>query len=272
MTFGPLTFMMYLLSQQQYMYIDSHAHLTSDDLYLNVEEYIQRAKLAGVNQIVNICTDLRTLQRGVALSKSHPQIVNAGATTPHDVTLEGEIYFEHFEKAAYEKQLVAIGETGLDYYYEHSPKKLQQDFFIRYLKLATICNLPIIIHCRDAFADCIEIIDQYFPKKKQGVLHCFTGTLEDAKELVKRGWYISFSGIVTFKKSIELQEVACWVPMENLLIETDSPYLSPHPLRGKTNEPSFLPHVAAKIAEIKNISIDQVSQITTDNSRQLFKL
>lgn len=254
------------------MYIDSHAHLTSDDLYPNIEEYIERAKLAGVNQIVNICTDLKTLQRGIALSQLHPQIVNAGSTTPHDVTLEGEIYFEHFEKAAYEKKLVAIGETGLDYYYEHSPKKLQQTFFIRYLQLAIKCNLPIIIHCREAFQDFFEIIDQHFPKKKQGVLHCFTGTIEDAKELVKRDWYISFSGIVTFKKSIELQEAARLVPMENLLIETDSPYLSPHPLRGKVNEPSFLPHVAAKIAEIKGIPLSKVSQMTTSNTQKLFKL
>lgn len=191
--------------------IDSHAHLTSNELFNDLELLVERARVAKVAKIVNICTDKVTLERGITAARMFPEIVNVGATTPHDVEKEGELYFPIFEKAAKEGHLVAIGETGLDYFYEHSNRELQQEFLKRYFALALACDLPVVIHCRDAFSDLFVIADEHFQKKNL-VLHCFTGTMEEAKEVIKRGWYISFSGIVTFKKSEELRKVAAQMP------------------------------------------------------------
>ncbi len=254
------------------MYIDSHAHLTSDKLFENADALLKRASAAKVHSLINICTDLETLERGLSLAKRCPQVFNAGATTPHDVEKEGEKFFSAFQKAAEKGLLVAIGETGLDYFYEHSKKELQQAFFIRYLNLAKQCDLPIIIHCRDAFDDFFKIIDQHFPFPKKGVLHCFTGTLQEAQKLIERGWYLSLSGIVTFKKSHELKEVAQKIPLEHLLIETDSPYLAPQSQRGKVNEPSFVVEVAHMLAELKNLPLSQIAQKTSQNTQDLFRL
>ncbi len=254
------------------MFLDSHAHLTSDTLYPDIDLYLKRAQEASLGKIINICTDLKTLKRGLEVAKKYPWVLNTGSTTPHDVLKEGEAYFGHFEKAAKEGHLVAIGETGLDYYYEHSPKELQKEFFKRYLALALECNLPVVIHCRDAFDDFFSILDSDYPKEAKGILHCFTGTTSDAKELVKRGWTVSFSGIITFKKSEALREAVKVVPIEQLLIETDSPYLAPQSRRGKTNEPAFVVEVAQKIAELKELTLAEVAKITQENACRLFQI
>ncbi len=254
------------------MFIDSHAHLTSDDLYDQAGRLIEHAQNAHVNTIINICTDLTTLERGLILAEKFPGIANVGSTTPHDVEKEGELYFEAFSKAAHSGQLVAIGETGLDYYYEHSAKELQKEFFIRYLELAKACKLPVVIHCRDAFEDFFSIIDQHFTERNKGVLHCFTGTLKEAKALLERGWFISFSGIITFKKSETLREVVHHVPLEKLFIETDSPYLAPQSRRGKINEPAYVVEVAQKIAEVKGLRLEEVAKQTSQNARHFFGL
>lgn len=253
------------------MYIDSHAHLTSERLLLEADEVMERAVKASLRAVINICTDLPSLQAGLTLSQRYPQVYNAGATTPHDVEREGEVNFEAFASCARNKKFIAVGETGLDYYYEHSPKEKQKHFLTQYLHLATECNLPVIIHCRDAFQDLFSILDKEYPKGK-GILHCFTGTLDEAKEVVNRNFFLSLSGIVTFKKSIQLKEVAKWVPLENLLIETDSPYLAPEKHRGKMNEPAFLPEIAKVIAEIKGLSLEEVAQKTTENAILAFSL
>ena len=252
------------------MYVDSHAHLTSDALFPQVEDLLERAQSAGLSHIINICTDIPTLKRGLELNKKHPWLLNVASTTPHDVDSLGMSDFEQMEKAALEGNLVAIGETGLDYHYSHSKPENQKAFLIRYAKLAKTLNLPLVIHCREAFADLFTILDQ--EEQSRVLLHCFTGTLEEAKEVIKRGWMLSLSGIVTFKKSIELQEVTKWVPIENLLIETDAPYLSPQSKRGKTNEPSFLPETALFIANLKGLSIETLSQITSQNAMKFFRL
>jgi TatD DNase family protein len=253
------------------MYIDSHAHLTSDTLFSQVNELLEQAKKASVTQIINICTDLKTLERGLELSKKYPWVFNAGATTPHDVQHEGELYFKGFEKAAKNGHLIGIGETGLDYHYEHSPKGMQQEYFKRYMNLALECNLPLIVHCREAFEDFFTLIDDYYPSQR-GALHCFTGKQEEATELVKRGWMVSFSGIITFKKSEELREALRIVPLEQLLIETDSPYLAPQSKRGKTNEPSYIVETAQKISEIKKVPLKEVAQITSANACHFFQI
>ena len=251
------------------MLFDSHAHLTSDGPFEDLEGILERAKKEDVDTIINICTDKLTLERGVELAGKCKWIHNTGATTPHDVEKEGGLYFPVFERAAREGKLVAIGETGLDYHYEHSPKKQQQEFLIRYFNLALECNLPVVIHCRDAFEDLYSIAEQEFPKGK-AVLHCFTGTLEEAMKGVDKGWFVSFSGIVTFKRSEELRKVAKEVPLNHIVIETDTPYLAPQSMRGKPNEPSYITHTVKFLSELKNISYEKFSDSTTQNFFNLF--
>ncbi len=252
------------------MLIDSHAHLTHASLWEQRPSLLKRAQESGVDAIVNICTDPQELQRGLELAKQHSWIFTAAATTPHDVAQEGETAFPLMEEAAKRGSLIAIGETGLDYYHHSGTKEIQKLFLHRYFQLARECNLPIIIHCRDAFPDFLQILDGYdnFP----GVLHCFTGTQQDAEQLVKRGWYISFSGIVTFKKSRELQQVAQSIPLTNLLIETDAPYLAPDPYRGKTNEPAYLIETARFLARLRAIPIEELASTTTANAKRFFRL
>lgn len=251
------------------MLIDTHAHLTSEKIGDQLEGMLLRAKEKGVRKILNICTDISSLDKGLSLAQREPWIFNAAATTPHDVEKEGELFFPIVAKAAKNGTLAAIGETGLDYHYEYSPKKLQQEFLIRYFELAKSSHLPLVIHCRDAFEDLIAMIDQYYAHKP-GVLHCFTGTLDEARQLVDRGWMLSFSGIITFKKSEALREVAAWAPLDRIVIETDTPYLAPQSHRGKVNEPSYIVETAALIAQLKGIALENVAQMTTDNACKLF--
>jgi TatD DNase family protein len=254
-------------------YIDSHAHLTSESVFEGVEALLQRAQAAGLSAIVNICTDEKSLERGLLLSKQYSWVYQTAATTPHDVAKEGESFFPLVAACARDGLLKAIGETGLDYYYQHSPRGVQQFFLRRYLHLALECRLPVVIHCRDAFADFFQILDAEYQvnhKHAPGVLHCFTGTMQEAEEVLKRGWYLSLSGIVTFKKSIELQEIAKEVPLSQLLIETDTPYLAPQKHRGHPNEPAFLVETAAFIANLKNISVQELVQAANQNARHLF--
>lgn len=256
-------------------FFDSHAHLTNDQVFDQAEEILKRAKASHVTKILNICTDQTTLERGLELSKTHPSVLNAAATTPHDVGVEGEPLFPLMEFHAKNGDLAAVGETGLDYHYEHSPRNIQKQFFVKYLHLALETKLPVVIHCRDAFKDFFEIIDSEYRiggTWAPGVLHCFTGTVEEATQVIDRGWYLSLSGIVTFKKSDLLREVAKIVPLKQLLIETDTPYLAPQKHRGKTNEPAFLPETAELIAAVKNVSLETIAKNTFDNACRFLSL
>lgn len=254
--------------------IDSHAHLTSSVIYEQLNSVLERASQHNIKAIVNICTNPLSLERGVALSQRCPWIYQAAATTPHDVEREGEDAFEIIAVAARKGLLKAVGETGLDYHYEHSKREIQQEFLHRYLQLAIECELPIVIHCRDAFSDFFSILDEYKTNGRYppGVLHCFTGTISEAEEVIKRGWMLSLSGIVTFKKSNELQDAAKIVPLNQLLIETDAPYLAPGKFRGKQNEPAFLVETARFIADLKQIPIEELAQVTTQNAVDFFSL
>lgn len=255
------------------MYTDSHAHLTSDKLSASLPELLERAQKSGVTKIINICTQPEELTLGIELSKAYPWIHQVASTTPHDVEADGERCFDFF--AAHAKDLVAIGETGLDYYYDHSPRELQKMFLRRYFRLAKKHNLPIVIHCRNAFEDFFKILDEEFQcggKHLPGVLHCFTGTVEEAREVIARGWYLSLSGIVTFKRSEELREVAKIVPSDQLLIETDTPYLAPMPYRGKVNEPAYIVETAKCIANCRKESVANIASQTTQNALALFRL
>lgn len=253
------------------MFTDSHAHLTCDPVFGELDEILQRAKEQKVDQIFNICIDKVSLQRGLELAEKEKWIHNVGATTPHDVEKEGGLYFPLFEEAAKQGKLVAVGETGLDYHYEHSPKDMQKAFLARYFNLAEECLLPVVIHCRDAFDDLYSIANENFPKG-QAVLHCFTGTMKDAEKALERNWMISFSGILTFKRSEELRAIAKEVPINHILIETDTPYLAPQSMRGKRNEPSFIHETAQTIANVKGIPLEEVAQMTSKNANRFFNL
>lgn len=252
------------------MLIDSHAHLTHVKLFKDIDLILARAQALGIEKIINICTNPKELSLGLTLSSQYPWVYNAAATTPHEVQKEAEQFFELVMQNVDTQSLIAIGETGLDYYYWKESMDDQKKLLSRYLKLAADNGLPIVIHCRDAFQDLFRILDK--EKPVSGVLHCFTGTLAEAKELIARDWYISLSGIVTFKNSEELCEVARSIPLNRLLIETDAPYLAPMPYRGKINEPSYLIETAKFLAEIRKISFAEFAMATSRNGETLFKL
>lgn len=251
-------------------FFDSHAHLSSEEILPHIEPILNRAHVARVTQMINICTDPQTLEEGLKLAKRFSSIKNAGSTTPHDVEKEGDQAFPLFAKAAREGKLVAVGETGLDYYYKELDRKTQHRFLKQYLHLAAECKLPVIFHCREAFADLFAIAEDEYPKGSPAILHCFTGSIAEAEKVLEKGWYLSLSGIVTFKKSDVLREVAKLVPLNQLLIETDTPYLAPQTKRGKMNEPSFLPETADCIAQVKGIPVDEIARATCENGRKLF--
>lgn len=264
-----LKFMCYSIKTLQMKLIDSHAHLTAPSVVDQVEAVLERAQQKNVKAIVNICTDGASLERGLHLAERHSWIFNAAATTPHDVEKEGELFFPVVEKKAQEGKLIAIGETGLDYHYQHSSIFSQKAYLVRYFALALAAKLPVIFHCREAFNDLFELADHHY-QGRPAVLHCFTGTLEEAKGCLERGWMISLSGIITFKKSSLLREVAAYVPLDRLLIETDTPYLAPETKRGKPNEPAFIEETARALAQIKGVSVEQVAETTTINASQFF--
>lgn len=253
--------------------IDSHAHLTCESVYPYIDKILESSSNAGIGKIINICTDVLTLERGLQLKERYPWIFNAASTTPHDVDKEGANVFPLMADHARRGNLIAVGETGLDYHYHHSAPETQKLYLKKYLNLALECRLPVIIHCRDAFSDFFEILDAEYKKDGKhapGVLHCFTGTMQEAEEVLKRGWFLSLSGIVTFKKSTALQEVAKMVPLEQLLIETDTPYLAPQSKRGKLNSPEYLIEIAQFIADLKGISFEFLVENTVLNTNRLF--
>lgn len=251
------------------MLIDTHAHITSEQVIDDAAAVLARAKEQGVAKIVNICTDPASLEKGLMLAEQYDWVFNTAATTPHDVEKEGDLFFPMCETAAREGKLIGIGETGLDYFYEHSPKELQKKFLSKYFDLAKRHNLPLVIHCRDAFADLFERADSEY-KDAPAILHCFTGTVDEARRVIDRGWYVSFSGIITFKKSEELREVVKFAPLDRILIETDTPYLAPQSKRGKQNEPSFIVETAQLVASLKQVSFEEIAKITTENACKIF--
>jgi TatD DNase family protein len=249
--------------------IDTHAHLTSDELFDQVEVLIKRAKDASIFKIFNINTDLITLKRGLELKKTDDCIENIAACTPHDVDQIGDLFFNEVKNAAKDKKLLAIGETGLDYYYMHSDQENQKKHFEKYIHLALEFDLPLVIHCRNAFDDLIKILDRY-KEMKRVIIHCFTGTDDEAKACLSRGFYLSFSGIVTYKKSLDLQKTCAQVPIDRILIETDAPYLAPQNLRGKVNEPAFIVETLQKVAFLHGITVDKMAACLLENTKRVF--
>lgn len=234
------------------------------------EEVIQRAKDSGLEALITIGSDLESTIKGIKLSKQYDFIYASIGIHPHDAgDFSKEVYLRLKEWSAEEK-VIAIGETGLDYYYDNSPRKTQKEVFRKHIQLAKESGLPLIIHSREAEQDTIEILRESVTHN--GVLHCFSGNMDMAEQAMSMGFYISLAGPVTFKKSLRLKEIARTIPDDYLLIETDSPYLSPEPFRGRRNEPAYIQNTARHIAELREISFEDLARITTLNAKRLFEI
>ena len=253
------------------MFIDSHAHIDFPDFDDDRDDLLERARQAGVECIVNPGSDLESCRRAFSLAQRHEQVHHAVGLHPHYAKDIGDDQWEEFERLARESGPVAIGETGLDYHYDFSPRDAQQRLFRRQVRLTLDLDVPIIIHCRIAYDDCMKVLDEEAPGAQwRGVMHCFTGNADEARAFLERGFFLSFAGMITFKNANDLRETAAAVPVDRLLLETDSPYLAPQPVRGKRNEPANVVHIARLLADIYGLQVEDVARITSVNTRTLF--
>ena len=251
-----------------YKLIDTHAHLDFEKLQENIDEILENAKAVGVEKIIIPGVTLEDTPKIIDLIEKYDNLFGAVAVHPSEAKGWQEEYYPILKEYAQHDRIVAIGETGLDYYHDDSFKETQQHVFRRHLELAEELNIPVIIHDREAHADVLSILKE-FPEVK-GVMHCFSGSVEFAMDCVKIGYYIALGGPVTFKNAVKPKEVAKQVPIEKLVLETDSPFLTPHPFRGKDNDPSKIILVAETIAEIKNLTVEEVANNTSQNAENLF--
>ncbi len=254
------------------MLIDTHAHLDGSKFKNDQEEVIRRAKEAGIDYIFNIGAGESSSKASVALAKKYPQIYAAVGVHPHDAQEVTGDTLRLLRELAKEEKVRAIGEIGLDYHYDFSPRDVQQRVFRAQLRLAHELNLPVVIHSREADEDTMRILKEEEVDKLGGIMHCFAGDLAMAKECIDLNLKLAFGGVITFKNSETAREVVKVIPLEELLIETDAPYLTPVPHRGKRNEPAYVLQVAKKIAKIKGIELEEVARVTTRTAKELFKI
>ena len=252
------------------MYVDSHCHLSFPELAADIDGVLARMRAADVQAAVNICTTLEEFDAVQSLAVAQPDIWCTVGVHP-DTQSGREPTVDVLLEFAQRPKVVAIGETGLDYFRLAEPLEWQRARFRTHIRAARRASLPLVIHTRASAEDTFRIMREEGAEEAGGVMHCFTETAEVARAALSLGFYISFSGIVTFKNARELQAVAVDVPLDRILIETDAPYLAPVPMRGKTNEPSYVPHVAAKIAALKGIPVEAVARASTANTLRLFK-
>jgi TatD DNase family protein len=263
------------------MFVDSHAHLDGKQFAADREQVIARALAAGVETIVAIGNGdgPPTLDCGIRLAEQFSFMYATVGIHPHEARLADDAAFAELERLARHPKVIAWGEIGLDYFYDHSPRPTQKEVFTRQMELAAAAKLPIVIHCRpsegsdDAWEDCLGLIQQHWsPHGLGGILHCFTGNWPQAKQALDMGFMISFAGNLTFPKAQQIRDAAFEVPLDRMLIETDSPYLAPVPHRGKRNEPAFVAETARKVGELRGLSRDQVGERTSRNFYNFFKL
>jgi TatD DNase family protein len=267
--------------------LDSHAHVDGPEFDADRVEVLARARAAGVKRIVVIGAvgEPTSAERAVALAEQDPDIFATVATHPHDVEKMTPDWWAVHERLAGHPRVVAIGETGLDYYYDHSPRQLQQDAFRRFIALARRVNKPLVCHIRsqkedatrvpgdaDAHEDARAILTETGAAELGCIIHCFTGSPADAEAYAQMGCYVSFSGIVTYKTAQALRDAVARVPRERLMVETDCPYLAPVPKRGKRNEPAFVVHTAEVVAAAAGMNFEQLAQITTANASRVYRL
>ena len=250
--------------------IDSHCHLDHDPLLSNIKEVLSRSKNVGIKKLLTISTNLESYKNILKIIKIDPMIFGSIGIHPHeakDCKINSDYIVNEFNNS---EKIIGIGETGLDYYYENSPKKKQIESFKTHIDASIVCNSPLIVHSRDAEDDTYNILKDYGDKKIKILMHCFTGSRIFADKLLGLGSYFSASGIITFKNSLNLQDTFKNIPNEKILIETDSPFLAPVPMRGKKNEPSFIEYTLKHLAKIKQLDKSEMEKITTNNFNSLF--
>jgi TatD DNase family protein len=263
------------------MFVDSHAHLDGKQFDSDREQVIARAREAGVRTMVAIGNGdgPPTLDAGIQLADQYPFMHATIGIHPHEARLASDHAYSQMAQLAWHPKVIAWGEIGLDYYYDHSSRETQKQVFTRQMELAAVAKLPIVIHCRpsdgsdNAWDDCLDLIKtRWAPHGLGGILHCFTGNWAQAKRALDMGFMISFAGNLTFPKAQQIRNVAVEVPFDRMLIETDSPYLAPIPHRGKRNEPAFVIETAGKLGELRGLSRDEVGEQTSRNFYNFFKL
>lgn len=254
------------------MLFDTHAHLNAEQFDTDLEEVIARAKAEEVERIVVVGFDKPTITRAMELIEEYDFIYVAIGWHPVDAIDMTEEDLSWIKELSSHEKVVAIGEMGLDYHWDKSPKDVQKEVFRKQIALAKEVNLPIIIHNRDATEDVVTILKEEGAEEVGGIMHCFTGSAEVARQCMDMNFYISFGGPVTFKNAKKPKEVAKEIPNDRLLIETDCPFLTPHPFRGKRNEPSYVKYVAEQLAELKGLTYEEIASITTENAKRLFRM
>ncbi|MCW4644963.1 TatD family hydrolase [Bacillus safensis] len=254
------------------MLFDTHAHLNAEQYNEDLEQVIERAKSEKVEKIVVVGFDRPTITRAMELIEEYDFIYAAIGWHPVDAIDMTDEDLAWIKDLSQHEKVVAIGEMGLDYYWDKSPKDVQKEVFRRQIALAKEVKLPIVIHNRDATEDVMTILKEEGAAEVGGIMHCFTGSLETAKACMEMNFYISFGGPVTFKNAKKPKEVVKEIPSDKLLIETDCPYLTPVPFRGKRNEPSYVKYIAEQIAELREISFEELAELTTKNAKKVFRI
>ena len=252
------------------MFVDVHAHLC-DEKFNNLEEIVENAKREKVEKIISASYNFASCEKNLEIAENFENVFITVGIHPENVDEIEEDYLKKIKDMVKNKKVVAIGEIGLDYHWRDDNKDLQKRIFIEQIELANGLDLPIVVHCRDAIGDTLQILKEYTPKR-ESLMHCYGGSIESAKEFMKLGFSFSFGGVVTFKNARNVQEVVKNIPLEKIMLETDCPYMSPEPFRGKINEPKNIPIIAEKIAELKNIENIKIEEITTKNSEKMFKI
>lgn len=252
------------------MFFDSHAHYDDKRFNEDKDELLQSMSKNDVDYIVNAAANIASSNEGIHLAEKYPSIYTAVGVHPHDVSELEEDAIEALESLSKHPKVVAIGEIGLDYYYDHSPRDIQRLWFQRQMALAKKVQLPIIVHSREASQETFNMIKE--SGLSSGVIHCYSGSAEMAKEYIKLGFYIGIGGTLTFNNARKTIEVVEQIPLGAIVIETDCPYLTPMPHRGKRNDSTYLKYIAQKIGDIKNLSIEEVARVTTDNAKALYNI
>jgi TatD DNase family protein len=255
--------------------IDSHAHVDFPQFAEDRDAMLERARMAGVNTILAIGTGPgpEKLDAAIPFAETHDWIYSTVGIHPHEAKEVTSAHLDTLARLAKQPKVIAWGEIGLDYFYDHSPRDVQQRVFRDQMELAHAAKLPIIIHCRDAWSDCLDVLeDAWKATGLGGILHCFTSTIEDARRGLEMGFMVSFAGNLTYPKAQNIRDVAKDLPLENILIETDSPYLAPQAYRGKRNEPAYVAEVAKSLANVRNLETEEIAAMTAGNFRRFFQL
>ncbi len=251
---------------------DSHCHLEDERFTGEVEAVLERMEAAGVTRCILAGSDVESSERIAELSARHPNVYGVVGVHPHEAKRFDEHTLTQLEQMLKAPRIVGIGEIGLDYYYDFSPRDAQKNALVQQLDFAFRKGVPAVFHVRDAHGDMLDVFRAHRSCLPVGVLHCYTGSVESAREYLSMGFYISFSGSVTFKNAHHLQDVARYVPTDRLLVETDSPYLAPVPMRGKRNEPAYVRYIAEKVAELRGVSVEELTAQTTANVERLYRI